>query len=61
MRRKSPGGSRIVYRWSYAVASVAHPILDVEELVAPFDNERGFLLIVLRAGVPANHTIADEE
>jgi error-prone DNA polymerase len=37
---------------SYGLATVRHPVLEVEARVEPFDNRRGFSLRVLRAGKP---------
>jgi DNA polymerase III alpha subunit len=37
---------------SYGLATVRYPVLEVEAMVEPFENGRGFSLRVLRAGKP---------
>ena len=37
---------------SYSMATVRHPVLEVEGSVEPFENRKGFSLRVLRAGQP---------
>jgi len=37
---------------NYGLATVHYPVLEVEAKVEPFENERGFSLRVLRAGLP---------
>jgi hypothetical protein len=37
---------------SYRLATVRHPVLEVEAKVEPFENGRGFSLRVLRTGNP---------
>lgn len=37
---------------SYGLATVRHPVLEVEARVEPFENQHGFSLRVLRAGPP---------
>ena len=37
---------------SYGLATVRHPVLEVEARVEPFENGRGFSLRVMRAGQP---------
>jgi DNA polymerase III alpha subunit len=37
---------------SYGLATVRYPVLEVEAIVEPFENGRGFTLRILRAGQP---------
>jgi DNA-directed DNA polymerase III PolC len=43
---------------SYGLATVRHPVLEIEARVEPFENGRGFSLRVLRAGAPRKRPAA---
>jgi len=43
---------------NYALATVQYPVLEVEAIVEPFENCRGFSLCVLRAGKPRTRQAA---
>ena len=45
---------------SYGLATVRHPVLEVEATVEPFENGRGFSLRVHRAGKPRTKGVATD-